>query len=113
MITEERLKEIIKKSGFDVRGDEIFVYGRCDDYDVEISDEIMQLIRQVAIECAEVAANHDALDIYENIRDYFGIDQQQINLEIKSEKPVVVDDNIWRKIDNHVLAEIEKLKEDK
>jgi len=41
------------------------------------------------------------------------MNEQYINLEIKSEKPVVVDDNIWRKIDNHVLAEIEKLKENK
>ena len=112
MITEERLREIIKNSGFNVRGDEIFMYGRCDDYDVEISDEIMQLVQQVVIECAEVAANHDALDIYENIRDHFGINHQQINVKIKSEKPCV-DDNIWRKIDNYVLAEIEKLKENK
>ena len=42
------------------------------------------------------------------------MNEQYIDLEIKSEKPVVVvDDNIWRKIDNHVLAEIEKLKENK
>ena len=37
--------------------------------------------------------------------------EDYINLEIKSEKPVVVDDNIWRMIDKHILAEIEKLKE--
>jgi hypothetical protein len=74
MITEERLKEIIKKSGFDVRGDEIFVYGRCDDYDIGISDEIMQLIRQVVIECAELCDINDK-EQGDILRKYFGIDQ--------------------------------------
>ena len=71
MITEERLKEIIEKSGFTVRGNKITVSCRCDD--VEISDDLMQLVRQVVIECAEVAADRDALDIYEEIREHFGI----------------------------------------
>jgi hypothetical protein len=26
-------------------------------------------------ECANVAANHDALDIYEEIREYFGVEE--------------------------------------
>jgi len=51
MITEERLKEIIEKSGFTVRGNKITVSCRCDD--VEISDDLMQLVRRVVIECAE------------------------------------------------------------
>ena len=80
MITEERLKEIIKKSGFNVRGDEIFVYGRCDDYDIGISDEIMQLVRQVVIECAEEVKDlwdhgFPASEYADHLRDHFGIDQ--------------------------------------
>ena len=35
-------------------------------------DEFVQLIIR---ECADVAADHDALDIYEEIREYFGIEE--------------------------------------
>ena len=77
MITEERLKEIIKKSGFNVRDDEIFVSCRCDD--VEISDELMQLVRQVVIECAEEVKDlwdhgFPTSEYADHLRDHFGID---------------------------------------
>jgi hypothetical protein len=74
MITEERLKEIIEKSGFNVRGDEIFVYGRCDDYDIGISDEIMRLVRRVVIECAELCDINDK-EQGDILRKHFGFDQ--------------------------------------
>jgi hypothetical protein len=51
MMNEERLKDIIEESGFAVHGDKILVSCRCD-Y-VEISDDLMQLVRRVVIECAE------------------------------------------------------------
>ena len=76
MITEERLKEIIKKSGFDVRGDEVFVGCRCDD--IEISDELMLLVRHVVIECAEKVEDLKdhripASEYADNLREHFGV----------------------------------------
>ncbi len=43
-------------------------FGRRYDYDKEFAELIVR-------ECAEVAADHDALDIYEEIRQHFGVEE--------------------------------------
>lgn len=76
MITEERIREIIKMSGFDTRGDEVFVGCRCDD--IEISDELMLLVRHVVIECADAIEDmrewrvHDS-EFADYLREHFGV----------------------------------------
>jgi hypothetical protein len=72
MITGERVKEMIEESGFAVHDDEILVSCRCD-Y-VEISDDLMQLIRRVVIECAELCDINDK-EQGDILRKHFGIDQ--------------------------------------
>lgn len=37
--------------------------------------EMQQFAQLIVRECANVAADHDALDIYEEIREHFGIEQ--------------------------------------
>lgn len=38
-------------------------------------DELKGFAQLIVKECANVAADHDALDIYEEIREYFGVEE--------------------------------------
>jgi hypothetical protein len=41
-----------------------------------IPDEFCKKFAELIVrECADVAANHDALDIYEEIREHFGVEE--------------------------------------
>jgi hypothetical protein len=63
----ERIKELARQAGL------IAPYGSdregLSDFDYR---EFAELIVK---ECADVAANHDALDIYEEIREHFGVEE--------------------------------------
>jgi len=37
--------------------------------------ELEKFAELIVRECADVAANHDALDIYEEIREHFGVEE--------------------------------------
>ena len=50
----------------------IIAQGCFDKYDVDALKKFAELIVR---ECANVAADHDALDIYEEIREHFGVEQ--------------------------------------
>ena len=59
----ERIRELIKQHDVDITIDGMG-YGE---------GNIEDLIKLIIRECANVAAEHDALDIYEEIREHFGI----------------------------------------
>ena len=72
----ERIKQLAEQAGLNYHnwitkesnvnnGD--FKYPRLEDY-----ENFAELIVR---ECADVAANHDALDIYEEIREHFGVEE--------------------------------------
>ena len=61
----ERIKELAEQAGI---------------YNLELTDEteywILEKFAELIVrECAEVAAEHDALDIYEEIREHFGVEE--------------------------------------
>jgi hypothetical protein len=39
------------------------------------NDELEKFAELIVKECADVAADHDALDIYEEIREHFGVEE--------------------------------------
>ena len=63
----ERIKELVRESNLDVYGlgKERYKW----EYTVEKFAEL------IVRECANVAAEHDALDIYEEIREHFGVEE--------------------------------------
>ena len=47
-----------------------------DDGGNEVLNAYLEKFAELIVkECANVAANHDALDIYEEIREYFGVEE--------------------------------------
>jgi hypothetical protein len=61
----ERIKELMEEAG---------IY----DFVVEsmgINEEMEKFAELIVRECANVAADHDALDIYEEIREHFGVEE--------------------------------------
>jgi hypothetical protein len=45
-------------------------------YEAQVQPEDLELFAELIVrECANVAADHEALDIYEEIRDHFGVEQ--------------------------------------
>jgi hypothetical protein len=59
----ERIKELMEEAG---------IY----DFVVEsmgINEEMEKFAELIVKECANVAADHEALDIYEEIREHFGV----------------------------------------
>ena len=43
---------------------------------VEFTEDALEKFAELIVkECAEVAADHDALDIYEEIREHFGVEE--------------------------------------
>ena len=75
LITEKRLNEIIDRAGFRVEGDEIFSRWR---EDVDISDDVVTLIKLVAEECIKLADDSQykcrTFPVSVAIKDYFGVD---------------------------------------
>lgn len=55
----ERIEELIKQADYNAPG------GQWKEYFAEL----------IIKECADVAADHDALDIYEEIREHFGVEE--------------------------------------
>ncbi len=41
----------------------------------ELAGRANKLVELIVHECANVAADHDALDIYEEIREHFGVEE--------------------------------------
>lgn len=41
----------------------------------ELAGRANKLVELIIRECANVAADHDALDIYEEIREHFGVEE--------------------------------------
>jgi hypothetical protein len=75
LITEERLHEIITQAGFSVDGDEILSRWR---EGVDISDDVMALIKLVAEECIKLADDSQykcrTFPVSTAIKDHFGVD---------------------------------------
>ena len=75
LITEKRLNEIIDRAGFRIVGDEIFSRWR---EDVDISDDVVTLIKLVAEECITLADDSQykcrTFPVSTAIKDYFGVD---------------------------------------
>jgi len=75
MITEERLHEIIEQAGFRVDGDEILSRWR---EGVDISDDVMTLIKLVVEECNKVADDSQykcrTFPVSTSINQHFGFD---------------------------------------
>jgi len=66
----ERIKELyeqslIRETGKDHAGNPMLV----------IKQNPEKFAELIVKECANVAANHDALDIYEEIREHFGVEE--------------------------------------
>ena len=59
----ERIRQLVEKS---------YIYDKQNDSSFFNKEKFAQLIVR---ECANVAANHDALDIYEEIREHFGVEE--------------------------------------
>jgi hypothetical protein len=60
----EKLKELALQAGYEK---DMFGVGHWD------MPECQKFVELIVRECANVAAEHDALDIYEEIREHFGI----------------------------------------
>ncbi len=61
----ERIRELMEEAG---------IY----DFVVEsmgINEEMEKFAELIVRECANVAADHEALDIYEEIREHFGVEE--------------------------------------
>jgi hypothetical protein len=59
----ERIRLLVEKS---------YIYDRQNDSSFFDKEKFAELIIK---ECANVAADHDALDIYEEIREHFGVEE--------------------------------------
>jgi hypothetical protein len=75
LITEKRLHEIIDRAGFRVDGDEVLSRYR---EGVDISDNVMALIKLVAEECITLADDSQykcrTFPVSTSIKDHFGLD---------------------------------------
>ena len=64
----EQIKELALQAGWRFADE---ATGNFSEYDKRLEKFAELIIR----ECANVAADHDALDIYEEIREHFGVEQ--------------------------------------
>ena len=67
----ERIKELIEQAGFEEKDGHISIQGVYM-FNTHRMEKFAELIVR---ECANVAADHEALDIYEEIREHFGVEQ--------------------------------------
>jgi hypothetical protein len=67
----ERIKKLAEKANIEFTYDStekpIRAFAEC------WEDELEKFAELIVRECADVAADHDALDIYEEIREHFGV----------------------------------------
>jgi len=62
-MNKERVDQLVQQVGTDTSGKWVNI------------DRMNQFAELIVRECANVAADHDALDIYEEIREHFGVKQ--------------------------------------
>jgi TRAP-type C4-dicarboxylate transport system substrate-binding protein len=65
----KNLEDLMYQSGLTAQG----CWDSLDEYDRTAIEKFAELIVK---ECANVAAEHNALDIYEEIREHFGVEEQ-------------------------------------
>lgn len=66
----ERIRELAEQAGgieHDDDGNELTP--------ILVGKELEKFAELIVRECANIAADHDALDIYEEIREYFGVEE--------------------------------------
>jgi hypothetical protein len=68
-MNKKLINELAEKAYFLIENDKIFAP---DGFD-SINCELLYFAELIVKECAEVAADRDALDIYEEIREHFGV----------------------------------------
>ena len=68
----ERIKELVRQAGITTNLDTDFFEKDPNKWVDYFSEKFAELIVR---ECANVAADHDALDIYEEIREHFGVEE--------------------------------------
>ena len=68
----KKILEIAKQAGFGVENGSILA--ETISIDIEITAELEKFAELIVKECANVAADHDALDIYEEIREHFEVE---------------------------------------
>jgi hypothetical protein len=61
-MNKERVDQLVQQVGTDTSGKWVNI------------DRMNQFAELIVRECANVAADHDALDIYEEIREHFGVE---------------------------------------
>jgi hypothetical protein len=66
----ERIKELLKQASKLANTDDNKDFDR--NFDMIVAEKFAELIVR---ECANVAADHEALDIYEEIREHFGVEE--------------------------------------
>jgi hypothetical protein len=64
----ERIEHCLYQAGLTAQG----CWDELDDYARQGIEKFAELIVR---ECADVAADHEALDIYEEIREHFGVEE--------------------------------------
>ena len=62
-MNKERVDQLVQQVGTDTSGKWVNI------------DRMNQFAELIVRECANVAADHDALDIYEEIREHFGVEE--------------------------------------
>jgi hypothetical protein len=70
----KRIKELAKQAGFGVRQNGSEVYTSKLEH-LPITENVEKFAELIVRECANVAADHDAIDIYEEIREHFGVEE--------------------------------------
>ena len=61
-MNEQRIRELAEQAGWD-------------NHHSKFDTRIEKFAQLIVRECANVAADHDALDIYEEIREHFGVEE--------------------------------------
>ena len=65
----KRIRELAEQAGISLSQKDYSYYW------VESAEDIEKFAELIVRECANVAAEHDALDIYEEIREHFGVEE--------------------------------------
>ena len=71
----ERIKKLAEQAGFMLWKNESWNPGDVVDWSARYDDELIKFYDLIVRECANVAADRDALDIYEEIREHFGVEE--------------------------------------
>ena len=71
----EQIKQLAEQAGFMLWKNESWNPGDVVDWSARYDDELIKFYDLIVRECANVAADRDALDIYEEIREHFGVEE--------------------------------------